>query len=122
MDDFNHCINSCGLTDWRMEGKQFSWCNGHQGLARSWAKLDKVLVNHEFASKFGDVVAHFFNWKTSDHSPICFRLSRNSRDMDLPCLGLRLCGLHMKAFCKLWKIHGMKGLRLLVVLGFLQEN
>ncbi|KAF5466063.1 hypothetical protein F2P56_016021 [Juglans regia] len=57
-----------------MEGKHLSWCNGHQGLARSWAKLDRVLANNMFVSKFGGVVAWFLNSRTSDHSLILFQL------------------------------------------------
>lgn len=44
MNDFNACINRCGLLDLRLEGRQLSWCNGQQGMTRSWAKLDRVLV------------------------------------------------------------------------------
>lgn len=50
-------FNSCGLIDWKIEGKQLSWCNGHQGMARSWAKLDRLLVNNKFVVKFGDALA-----------------------------------------------------------------
>ncbi|KAF5449589.1 hypothetical protein F2P56_030019 [Juglans regia] len=59
MDEFNECINSCGLDDWNLEGKQLSWCNGQQGLARSWAKLDRLLVNNSFSLKFGSAVARW---------------------------------------------------------------
>ncbi|KAK1564579.1 hypothetical protein Q3G72_006194 [Acer saccharum] len=54
MAEFNECISRCGLLDLRFQGRQLSWCNGHQGLARSWAKLDRVLINNEFAVKYGD--------------------------------------------------------------------
>lgn len=33
MEEFNSYIQSTGLVKWKMEGKQLSWCNGHQGLA-----------------------------------------------------------------------------------------
>ncbi|KAI9176278.1 hypothetical protein LWI28_000684 [Acer negundo] len=52
MAEFNECISRCGLLDLRFEGRQLSWCNGHQGLTRSWAKLDRVLINNEFIVKY----------------------------------------------------------------------
>ncbi|KAK3188862.1 hypothetical protein Dsin_028423 [Dipteronia sinensis] len=70
MAEFNECINRCGLLDLRFEGRQLSWCNGHQGLARSWAKLDRVLINNEFVAKYGDAKACLLNRNTSDHAPI----------------------------------------------------
>ncbi|KAG2693811.1 hypothetical protein I3760_08G113100 [Carya illinoinensis] len=57
MEEFNGCINRCGLIDFRLHERQMSWCNGQSGLARSWAKLDSVLVNNLFLSKFGDALA-----------------------------------------------------------------
>ncbi|KAG6639434.1 hypothetical protein CIPAW_10G100000 [Carya illinoinensis] len=72
IEEFNSCINSCGLIDWKLEGKQLSWCNGQQGMATSWAKLDRVLVNNVFVTKFGGAVAHLLSRRTLDHSPILF--------------------------------------------------
>ncbi|KAG2724730.1 hypothetical protein I3760_01G030900 [Carya illinoinensis] len=59
-----------------MEGKQLSWCNGQHGLSHSWAKLDRVLANNSFVSKFGGATARFLNRRTLDHSPIVFQLSK----------------------------------------------
>ncbi|KAF8393657.1 hypothetical protein HHK36_021903 [Tetracentron sinense] len=67
-------LKRCGLIDLRFEGRQFSWCNGHQGLARSWAKLDKVLINNEISVKYGEAKASLLNRNTSDHSPILLKL------------------------------------------------
>ncbi|XP_042959541.1 uncharacterized protein LOC122294687 [Carya illinoinensis] len=70
MEEFNECINSCGLMDLPLDGKQLSWCNGQQGLARSWAKLDRVLINTQFGHEHGQTTARLLSRKTSDHSPI----------------------------------------------------
>ncbi|TXG48152.1 hypothetical protein EZV62_027446 [Acer yangbiense] len=32
MAEFNECNSRCGLLDLRFEGRQLSWCNGHQGI------------------------------------------------------------------------------------------
>ncbi|XP_042942930.1 uncharacterized protein LOC122277118 [Carya illinoinensis] len=77
MNEFNLCINSCGLLDWKIEGKQFSWCNGQEGMARSWAKLDRMLVNNEFALKFETTSAHFLERRTSDHAPLLVQFADN---------------------------------------------
>ncbi|KAK2639294.1 hypothetical protein Ddye_027089 [Dipteronia dyeriana] len=70
MAEFNDCINKCGLLDLSFEGRQLSWCNGYQGLARSWAKIDRVLINNEFVTKYGGAMAYLLNRNTSDHAPI----------------------------------------------------
>ncbi|KAI9184691.1 hypothetical protein LWI28_000006 [Acer negundo] len=57
MAEFNECTSRCGLLDVRFEGRQLSWCNSHQGLTRSWAKLDRVLINNDFIVKYGDAKA-----------------------------------------------------------------
>ncbi|KAK0588898.1 hypothetical protein LWI29_006805 [Acer saccharum] len=74
MAEFNECISSWGLLDLRFKGRQLSWCNGHQGLARSWAKLDKVFINIEFAVKYGDAKALLLKRISSDHSPILLQV------------------------------------------------
>ncbi|XP_040998178.1 uncharacterized protein LOC121244222 [Juglans microcarpa x Juglans regia] len=45
MDDFNACLDNCGLIEMSYTGNSFSWCNGHQNLSRSWARLDCTLLN-----------------------------------------------------------------------------
>ncbi|CAI9763286.1 unnamed protein product [Fraxinus pennsylvanica] len=37
MDDFNNCIDRCGLLELSSERRQLTWCNGQDGNARSWA-------------------------------------------------------------------------------------
>ncbi|KAF5442493.1 hypothetical protein F2P56_035145 [Juglans regia] len=75
MEDFNECINNCGLIDFRLDGRQLSWCNGQLGMAISWARLDRVLVNNVFVSKFGEATVHLLCRRTSDHLPILLQLT-----------------------------------------------
>lgn len=35
MEEFNGCIDSCGLMDLHAVGNYLSWCNGHTGVSRS---------------------------------------------------------------------------------------
>lgn len=74
MDEFNNCIHQCGLVDMKMEEKQFSWCNGRQGLAQSWEKLDRILVNNCFISQFGGAVDQYLKRTTSDHASMIFQM------------------------------------------------
>ncbi|XP_042980247.1 uncharacterized protein LOC122310438 [Carya illinoinensis] len=70
MEEFNECINGCSLMDLPLVGRQLSWCNGQQGLARSWAKLDRILINSNFGHMHGQVTTRLLSIKTLDHSPI----------------------------------------------------
>ncbi|KAI9194953.1 hypothetical protein LWI28_010396 [Acer negundo] len=42
MVEFSECISRCGLMDLRFEGRQLSWCNGHQGLHHLVGKLKRM--------------------------------------------------------------------------------
>ncbi|KAG6714358.1 hypothetical protein I3842_05G199000 [Carya illinoinensis] len=116
MDEFNCCIHSCGLIEWRLEGKQLSWCNGRQGLARSWAKLDRILVNN-----FGGAVGRLLNRRTSDHSPIVLQLSSiNNRYGSSPFRFQNMWTLHL-GFLTLventWKSSRIQGNGLEILVG-----
>ncbi|KAK1557069.1 hypothetical protein Q3G72_017380 [Acer saccharum] len=70
MMEFNDCLHHCGLVDLLNTGQRMSWCNGCEGVSRSWAKLDRVLINNAFSSSYG--LAHFkyLSRKYSDHCPM----------------------------------------------------
>lgn len=53
-EDFNLCIQDCGLIEIPSGGNKFSWCNGRIEGQRIWARLDRVLVNSLFLNTFGD--------------------------------------------------------------------
>ncbi|XP_042983381.1 uncharacterized protein LOC122312796 [Carya illinoinensis] len=46
-------------------------------MARSWAKLDRMLVNNEFALKFGTASAHFLERRTSDNAPLLVQFAED---------------------------------------------
>ncbi|XP_035540358.1 uncharacterized protein LOC118344262 [Juglans regia] len=70
MLEFNDCIDRCGLLEVSSSGQRMSWCNGHGGVSRSWAKLDRVLMNNFFASIFPSVHFNYLSRKSSDHCPM----------------------------------------------------
>ncbi|XP_040990910.1 uncharacterized protein LOC121238132 [Juglans microcarpa x Juglans regia] len=69
-DDFNDFIESCGLTEMKSMGAKFSWCNGQRGLARSWSKLDRCLLNPLAVELLLDALYNCLPHSTSDHAPM----------------------------------------------------
>ncbi|KAK1575277.1 hypothetical protein Q3G72_004017 [Acer saccharum] len=78
MSEFNECLDMCGLLDLPSSGQTMSWCNGHEGVARSWAKLDRVVINNVFSSQYSMAHLTYLNRKTSDHCPMIVNLERPS--------------------------------------------
>ncbi|KAK0593001.1 hypothetical protein LWI29_028893 [Acer saccharum] len=78
MSEFNDCLDMCGLLDLPSSGQTMSWCNGHEGVARSWAKLDRVVINNVFSSQYSMAHLTYLNRKTSDHCPMIVNLERAS--------------------------------------------
>lgn len=70
MAEFNECIDRCGLLDLFCSGQRMSWCNGNIGLSRSWAKLDRVLINNSFLARFQSAQFKYLSRKSSDHCPM----------------------------------------------------
>lgn len=67
MEDFNSCKNNCSIVDIKMIGGTMSWCNGHDGQNRKWAKLDRTLVNVQLLTIFQLATIEYLMWKTYDH-------------------------------------------------------
>ncbi|XP_035542106.1 uncharacterized protein LOC108997796 [Juglans regia] len=70
MEDFNNWIHQGGLVEMRSKGNNYSWCNGQSGLARSWAKLDRVFMDVPLFSSFLNAICSYLPRTTSDHSPM----------------------------------------------------
>lgn len=70
MSEFNDCLHHCGLVDLASSGQRMSWCNGHEGVSRSWAKLDRVFINDNFLWKFPSAQFEYLLRKHSDHCPM----------------------------------------------------
>ncbi|KAG6656078.1 hypothetical protein CIPAW_05G262500 [Carya illinoinensis] len=70
MNEFNDFIDRCGLFELTCLGQRLSWCNGHDGTSRSWAKRDKVLINNNFLTRFQFAKVNYLCCKSSDHFPM----------------------------------------------------
>ncbi|XP_031287891.1 uncharacterized protein LOC116146622 [Pistacia vera] len=76
MEEFNNCIDHCGLLDMQVMGRRLSWCNGHEGHTRSWARLDRALINIHYANRFPSACFEYLNRKTSDHCPMLIHVQK----------------------------------------------
>lgn len=74
IDEFNEFIDNCGFIDMKAAGSRFSWCNGQRGLAQSWSKLDRCLMNVVAAGVLPDAFCKYLARSTSDHAPLSFVL------------------------------------------------
>ncbi|XP_042959294.1 uncharacterized protein LOC122294521 [Carya illinoinensis] len=70
MNEFNDFIDRCGLFELTCSGQRLSWCNGHAGTSRSWARLDRVLINNNFLTRFQFTKVNYLSCKSSDHCPM----------------------------------------------------
>lgn len=69
MDDFNLCIEDCRMNDVCTSGSKFTWCNGQDGLRRSWQTLDRLLQSDDFI-QLGGLKGRVLYREFSDHAPL----------------------------------------------------
>ncbi|XP_042954622.1 uncharacterized protein LOC122291037 [Carya illinoinensis] len=76
MEEFNNCLDNCGLIEASYHGSRVSGCNSHSGSTRSWARMDRAVQNMDFMAFFHNAHFEYFSSKSSDHSPMLLRLDR----------------------------------------------
>ncbi|KAJ9553566.1 LOW QUALITY PROTEIN: hypothetical protein OSB04_017611 [Centaurea solstitialis] len=69
MLEFADCIEDVDLFDVQYMGIQYTWCQKPSVEGGILRKLDRILVNAEFTSRFHDAHARFLPRGLSDHSP-----------------------------------------------------
>ncbi|XP_035540286.1 uncharacterized protein LOC118344249 [Juglans regia] len=82
MEEFNHFINLGGLQEMTFMGEPFSWCNGHASLTRSWARLDRILMNNSCATNYPSACMEYLSRSSSDHAPMVMWLDKPSTRYD----------------------------------------
>lgn len=70
MQDFNDCLDNCGLKDFPMVGPAFTWSNSSFGASRVECKLDRVFGNQSFFQSSLCLNFEVLNPLLSDHSPM----------------------------------------------------
>ncbi|XP_074277583.1 uncharacterized protein LOC141601217 [Silene latifolia] len=68
--DFNACLANCYLDDIHSMGSEFTWTNKQDVGTRTWARLDRVLVNPDWLTMFPTSYATSLPPGVSDHSPL----------------------------------------------------
>ncbi|XP_030495024.2 uncharacterized protein LOC115710813 [Cannabis sativa] len=78
MRDFKKAISYCNFKEIRMEGGEFTWCNGrHNNLV--FEKLDRVLANLDWFRRFCMSKVTLLPWWNSDHRPLLLSSSKNKK-------------------------------------------
>ncbi|XP_074297754.1 uncharacterized protein LOC141628523 [Silene latifolia] len=70
MLDFNACLDHCYLDDMHSIGSEFTWTNKQDADTRTWARLDRVLVNPDWLTMFPSSFVVWLSPGISDHSPL----------------------------------------------------
>ncbi|XP_020258784.1 uncharacterized protein LOC109835211 [Asparagus officinalis] len=68
LQDFNDCIQSCGLSDIKSTGSLWTWHNKQQGQGRIYGKLDRGLGNTKLFDQFPQAFIEYKSTSTSDHT------------------------------------------------------
>ncbi|KAJ0987028.1 hypothetical protein J5N97_005384 [Dioscorea zingiberensis] len=72
---FNAFIYNNHLTELNYSGSMFIWCNNQSGLARRWARLDRLLVNHQWLETVPNYAVKHLPRSQSDHNPVLLQCS-----------------------------------------------
>ncbi|XP_074298717.1 uncharacterized protein LOC141629643 [Silene latifolia] len=69
IQEFNGCLNSCGLDDIHCLGSKYTWSNKQDATTRTWSRLDRTLINPSWLNVFSTSYAQNLLPGISDHSP-----------------------------------------------------
>ncbi|XP_074282777.1 uncharacterized protein LOC141607320 [Silene latifolia] len=72
---FNACLAKCYLDDMHRMGSEFTWSNKQGSDTRTWARLDRVLVNPAWLTMFPASYALSMPPGPSGHSPLIMSLA-----------------------------------------------
>lgn len=70
MDDFNTFIHNCHILEPNLEGSKCTRCNGHEGQAQIWAKLDRTLVSYNLIAIVHQIYTFVLARTCLDYSPL----------------------------------------------------
>ena len=73
-DEFGDCLVQSGLMDLKYVGHRFTWSTS-AGDSRKLRKIDRVLINDEWANSFSFSEASFLDPGVSDHTPMLIRIA-----------------------------------------------
>ncbi|XP_021764015.1 uncharacterized protein LOC110728681 [Chenopodium quinoa] len=67
--DFRECLSKNDLVDFKVGGLYYTWNNKQEGQHIVCSKIDRVLVNNDWLSKFDKATAVFLPERTMDYYP-----------------------------------------------------
>ncbi|XP_074266335.1 uncharacterized protein LOC141588810 [Silene latifolia] len=69
IDEFQSCLDACGLIDSPAQGAYYTWNNKQDASFRVFSRLDRVLINSEWSREDAFHVCSFPSEGTFDHTP-----------------------------------------------------
>ncbi|XP_074306222.1 uncharacterized protein LOC141641462 [Silene latifolia] len=84
IDEFQSCLDACGLVDSPTKGAFYTWNNKQDASTRVFSRLDRVLINSEWSQKLPSLYAHFLPEGTFDHTPCIIKSSDQSHNFKRP--------------------------------------
>ncbi|EEF33726.1 conserved hypothetical protein [Ricinus communis] len=70
LEGFQSIIRDCGLMDLNVSGHKFTWKKGKGTYAWVKEKLDRIMANATWISKFNSYKAYNLSMFSSNHSPL----------------------------------------------------
>ncbi|KAF5201897.1 Endonuclease/exonuclease/phosphatase [Thalictrum thalictroides] len=73
LNDFNKCLDYCGLDDLKATGAVFTWSNKQENHERILCKLHRCFINNIWNQQMQYAEANFISQGVSDHTPIVLK-------------------------------------------------
>ncbi|XP_074267046.1 uncharacterized protein LOC141590348 [Silene latifolia] len=100
IDEFQSCLDACGLVDSPAQGAYYTWNNKQDASTRVFSRLDSVLINSEWSQKMPSLYAHFLPEGTFDHTPCIIKSFDQGTKMFQVVRKLKSLKVHLRQFNK----------------------
>ena len=78
MRRFRDCLSACGLHDLGFVGSSFTWCNDRFGDQWTLIRLDRVVPNENWTTRFTKVQVHHISMSASNHCLLALFLRKRT--------------------------------------------
>nr|XP_009794930.1 PREDICTED: uncharacterized protein LOC104241686 [Nicotiana sylvestris] len=79
--DFVTTMETCGLIDIVYVGPKHTWCNNRRPRKRIWNRLDRILINDQWAQKFQQNYVRHLVRTGSDHRPLLMKCRNDQQEV-----------------------------------------
>ncbi|KAG6667377.1 hypothetical protein CIPAW_01G096500 [Carya illinoinensis] len=80
MEEFRLALFDCGLMDIGYIGSIFTWCNRREGSELTKSRLDRALINEDWANLFDVNQAYVLPVQCSDHNPLVIQCVNSTQE------------------------------------------